>query len=142
MEKPKQLSLKFKLISGLLLLLAVSSCSHAADPAGIYLDHSTMARIDGKPTWIKCPSWNWELVPPECRWPGFNCVPSCGKWPGDKMDIGAMQFIPGQTSDKPWGDWKGVPFKSAPGEMDPPANFRIPPPPAPSELQIIGVKIE
>jgi hypothetical protein len=134
----KKLALNLK-ISAILLLLAVSACAHAGEPKSI---SSTLATVDGKSTWIKCPAWDWDLVPAECRFPGFNCVPTCGKWPGDKMDIGAMQYIPGQTSQKPWGDWAGVPFKSAPGEMAPVQNFRIAPPPPPSLLQIIGVKIK
>jgi len=85
---------------------------------------STLATIDGKPTWIDCPEWDWSLVPVECRVPAFNCVPICGKWPGDKVDIGAYEYVPNITSEQPWGAWKGIPFKSAPGEVTAPEGFR------------------
>ncbi len=131
--------LKHCLKISILLLLAVSACAHADEPKSI---SSTMIRQGDENVWVNCPAWDWSLVPVECRFPGFNCVPSCGKWPGDKWDIGAMQYIPGQTSQKPWGDWKGIPFKSAPGEMAPVENFRIAAPPPPTEMSIIGVKVE
>jgi hypothetical protein len=85
---------------------------------------STLATVDGKPTWIECPKWDWSLVPPECRRPAFNCVPVCGKWPGDTPDIGAYEYVPGSTSEKPWGIWNGVPLDYVPAEMEPPKGFR------------------
>lgn len=70
----------------------------------------TSASVDGKQAWIKCPNWDWDLVPIECRMPGFNCIPVCGKYQGDKVDIGAYQYFTGITSEKPWGDWDGIPL--------------------------------
>lgn len=132
-----------KALISILLNICLVSCSHGADTGGIYYDHATMVRKGDENVWVKCPAWDWERVPPECRMPGWNCVPVCGKWPGDKVDIGAWQYVPGITSEKPWGDWEGIPFKSAPGEgPKAPEKFRIAPPPAPFDLKIIGVKID
>lgn len=131
------------LLSAVLLLLTVSACAHAADP--IYLELSTLATVDGKPTWIPCPKWDWSKVPAECRRPAFNCVPTCGKWPGDRIDIGAYEYVPGITPEKPWGIWAGEPLALSPGQKpaggpEPPKQLRPAPPPAPFDLTIIGVK--
>ncbi len=78
------------------------------------------------PDAIKCPSdWNWLLVPVECRRPAVNCVPVCGKWPGDKPDIGAWEYVPGITDEVPWGIWDGVPFSYVPAEVGQVKNLRI-----------------
>lgn len=97
--------------------ILLASCTQAADTFD-YREYSTLIRVDGKNIRTKCPKWDWLQVPAECRMPGFNCVPVCGKWPGDKVDIGAMQYIPGQTPERPWGIWKGIPFKYVPGEIN------------------------
>lgn len=113
----------FKYVA-LTLMLGVAANAAEFD----YNNLSTMGRkADGTQGWIKCPVWDWNLVPPECRVPAFNCVPRCGKWPGDKWDIGAYEYVPGMTGEKPWGNWKGVPFSYVPGEdqTTPPTKFRL-----------------
>lgn len=137
---------KIKTLTIAILLISAVSLS-AAEP--IYFQHSTPSHVDGKLTWIDCPKWDWSLLPPECRSYGINCVPVCGKWPGDKMDIGAFQYIPGHTNEKPWGIWNGVPFAREPGEPGakpepypaPPQRFRSWFLPAPFDLVITGSKL-
>ena len=64
--------------------------------------------------WV-CPQWDESLLPPECRGTtSINCLPRCGKYPGDRPDIGAYEWFPGITKDKPWGDWNGVPLNYNP----------------------------
>ena len=60
---------------------------------------STMANRDGKQVFIKCPDWDWSLIPNECKSKfmiSFNCLPRCGKYPDDKPDIGAFEYFPGK----------------------------------------------
>lgn len=84
----------------------------------------TSALVDGKQEWIKCPQWDWTLLPSECRRPGFNCIPVCGKYQGDKVDIGAYQYFTGITSEQPWGDWDGIPLSYS-ILVDPVQNFKF-----------------
>lgn len=88
----------------------------------------TLVRINDKPTWIKCPTWDWSLVEKTCADAGmtlnrymisFNCLPKCGKYEGDRPDIGAYEYFPGITSDKPWGDWNGIPLSMEDGDSKP-----------------------
>ena len=63
--------------------------------------------------WVRCPVWDWDLVPPKCSGRmsiAWNCIPKCGKWEGDEPDIGAWEWIEGITAAQPWGVWTGVPF--------------------------------
>lgn len=80
---------------------------------------STMAVVNGKPQFIKCPDWDWQAIYDECAADGielnhfmiaFNCVPKCGKYDGDRPDIGAYEYVPNITAEKPWGDYNGVPL--------------------------------
>lgn len=106
----------------LFFILTTSVCAADFDFSNLSVLGNTK---DGSIGWIKCPTWNWDLVPPECRRPAFNCVPICGKWPGDKVDIGAYEYVPGITAEQPWGVWNGVPFTYVPGEgVNPPKGFR------------------
>jgi hypothetical protein len=106
----------------LFLVLATAVQGAGFDYANL---HTHGKKPDGTLGWIKCPVWDWELVPPECRVPAFNCVPICGKWPGDNVDIGAYEYVPGITSERPWGVWEGVPFNYVPGErVQKPENLR------------------
>jgi len=83
--------------------------------APLYVDNlRTFTVINGEIKLIPCPTWDWSLVPEECRRAAMNCIPICGKYPGDKPDIGAMEWFPGQTGEKPWGDWTGVPVPESP----------------------------
>jgi hypothetical protein len=130
-----------KPIVSILLILTVCTCACADSKP------STLIRQGDENVWVECPEWDWSLVPPECRRPAFNCVPTCGKWPGDKTDIGAYEYVPGITSQKPWGIWEGVPFAVAPGtkplgDPKPPINLRGAKPPPPTDLVITGVKRE
>jgi hypothetical protein len=87
----------------------------------------TSGLVDGKQKWIKCPDWDWSLILAECKSKymiAFNCLPKCGKFPGDKPDIGAWEYFPGITAEKPWGDWNGVPSNYKPGAVGVPKNFR------------------
>ena len=88
---------------------------HSVNAQGEDLSNlSTIVSIDGEIQFIKCPQWDWTLVPEHCRRPAFNCLPICGKYPGDKPDIGAMEWFLGITPEKPWGDWTGVPLTDFP----------------------------
>ena len=63
----------------------------------------------------KCPEFDHSLLPEKCRnTSSFNCLPRCGKYPGDRPDIGAYEWFPGITKEKPWGDWDGVPLEYSP----------------------------
>jgi len=74
----------------------------------------TFVTVNGVITLIDCPQWNWSLIAEECRRPAMNCIPVCDKYPNDKPDIGAMEWFPGQTNEKPWGDWNGIPLTDFP----------------------------
>lgn len=87
---------------------------------------STFAHINGEIKIIPCPVWDWSLVPEECRVPAMNCIPICGKYPGDKPDLGAMEWFTGQTNEKPWGNWTGIPLTDMA--------------PSPPELKILEVE--
>jgi hypothetical protein len=88
-----------------------------------YSNLSTMATINGEIKWIKCPEWDWSIVEAQCLKDGtgtinrymiaWNCLPKCGKYEGDRPDIGAWEYFPGITEEKPWGDWNGIPLHSA-----------------------------
>jgi hypothetical protein len=69
--------------------------------------------------WKPCPVWDWDGIAGDCARDditfnrymiAFNCVPRCGKWSGDRPDIGAFEYVPGQTSERPWGDYDGWPM--------------------------------
>ena len=84
-----------------------------------YSRGSTMINLNGEIKFIPCPVWDWDGIIADCAKDGmypndymisFNCVPRCGKWSGDRPDIGAFEYVPGQTSEKPWGDYKGWPM--------------------------------
>ena len=63
----------------------------------------------------RCPEWDHSLLPEKCRnTRSFNCLPTCGKYPGDRPDIGAYEWFPGITAEKPWGDWNGIPLDYTP----------------------------
>ena len=106
----------------IVLFLSLSSFCNAQEFD--FTNLHTSASVDGKQAWIKCPNWDWNLIPPECRRPGFNCIPVCGKFQGDKTDIGAYQYFPGITSEKPWGEWDGIPLPYS-ILVDPVQNFKI-----------------
>lgn len=84
---------------------------------------STMVTTNGVTKWIKCPEWDWSIVEAQCLKDGtgtinrymisWNCLPRCGKYEGDRPDIGAWEYFPGITEEKPWGDWNGIPLHSA-----------------------------
>ena len=91
----------------------------------------TSALVNGKQKLIPCPNWDWTIVETQCLKDGyilnkymisFNCLPRCGKYPGDKPDIGGYEYISNITSEKPWGDWNGIPLKGI--DIDAPENFR------------------
>jgi len=93
----------------IILTILCISIVHAQEP--LYVDNlSTITTINGETQITPCPTWDWSLVPEECRVPAFNCLPRCGKYPGDKPDIGAMEWFTGITNEKPWGDWTGIPL--------------------------------
>jgi len=78
--------------------------------------------------WVKCPEWDWSIVEAACLADGmelneymisWNCLPRCGKWKGDKPDIGAWEWIEGITEEKPWGIWTGVPIDQLEPPMKP-----------------------
>ena len=74
---------------------------------------------------FECPEWDESLLPEECRGTkSFNCLPRCGKYPGDRPDIGAYEWFPNITEEKPWGDWDGVPLTYTP-HMDKVNNLRF-----------------
>jgi len=60
--------------------------------------------------WVRCPVWDWDLIPNKCHGRSWNCLPKCGKWEGDEPDIGAWEWIEGITAAQPWGVWTGVPY--------------------------------
>jgi len=83
---------------------------------------STMVTKNGVSEWVKCPEWDWSIVEAQCLKDGtgtinrymiaWNCLPKCGKYEGDRPDIGAWEYFPGITAEKPWGDWNGIPLHS------------------------------
>lgn len=90
--------------------------------------HSPGCDENGKPKVLKCPEWDWSLIPEECRnkyMISINCLPRCGKDLDDKPDIGAWEYWPGITCEKPWGDWDGIPTHQKPVKPQPPQNFKI-----------------
>ena len=100
--------------------------SWAADYSHLKNLHAP-GRIDGKPAWIKCPDWDWDLIPAECKnlyMISVNCLSRCGKFPGDKPDIGAWEYYPGITPEKPWGDWNGIPQQNKHTNINTPKNFK------------------
>lgn len=112
------------LIGSLLIVLLAASIAYGQD----YSHLSTFVFKDGEIKRMPCPQWDWNLVPPECRQAAMNCLPRCGKYPGDRTDIGAMEWFPGITDEKPWGDWNGVPLT---GNQ---------PPQAPESSQILSIE--
>jgi len=91
--------------------------------------------------WVKCPEWDWSLAEAACLADGmelneymiaFNCIPRCGKWKGDKPDIGAWEWIEGITAEQPWGIWTGVPLD----QIDP----LMKPSPTLEEIKKFGIK--
>jgi hypothetical protein len=110
----------------ILFFLAIPSVSYGEDYSHLENSHAP-GRVDGKPGWIKCPNWDWSLIPDECKSKfmiSINCLPKCGKYPGDRPDIGAWEYFPGITAEKPWGDWNGIPLNHKPGVIGVPRNFR------------------
>lgn len=102
-----------------LIVTALFIAVATAFAANIYSRGSTMTNKDGAIAFVPCPAWDWDAIAAECAKDGmvpndymiaFNCVPKCGKWAGDLPDIGAFEYVPGQTAEKPWGDYNGVPM--------------------------------
>ena len=84
-----------------------------------YDNLQTFATVNGKLEIIKCPSWDWSLIPKECRnifMVDSNCLPKCGKYEGDEPDIG-KEWFEGQTHEQPWGDWDGIPVRLMPSKI-------------------------
>ena len=120
------------------------------DPSNAYaaMDYSYLSTmvtktINGKQViqWVKCPAWDWSIVEAACLADGmelnqyiiaFNCLPKCGKWKGDRPDIGAFEWIEGITNEKPWGIWTGVPID----QLNPPMK----PAPTLEEVKKFGIK--
>jgi hypothetical protein len=101
----------------ILILISIAPAAVFAQDFSHLENLHTSALVDGKQEWIECPDWDWSLISPECKsryMIGFNCLPQCGKYAGDQPDIGAMPWFPGQTSERPWGDWTGVPLWYSP----------------------------
>jgi hypothetical protein len=88
--------------------------------------------------WVRCPVWDWDLIPYECKGRfmlSWNCLPRCGKWEGDKPDIGAWEWIDGITAAQPWGIWEGIPFGQEEVE-----NSKPIPQPSLDEIENFGIR--
>ena len=117
-----------KIIIILLFYFLMTHVCFADDFSHLKNLHAPGCDENGKPKWIKCPDWDWNLIPSECKTPhmiAINCLPKCGKYLGDKPDIGAWEDYPGITCQKPWGDWNGIPDLGKPNLIKPPKNFRL-----------------
>lgn len=126
-----------KLLDALLLFLVfyflLKAVGLASDFSHLKNLHAPGCDENGKPKWLKCPNWDWSLIPDECKTPNMisvNCLPRCGKYIDDKPDIGAWEHYKGITCQKPWGDWDGIPddenpIKPETGKIEPPMNFRL-----------------